>query len=56
VIGIAPSELKRMSLWEFYAMRAGWIAANTSPETDKGGGPLTDSEFKRLAAFVDTVQ
>jgi len=45
-----------MSLWEFHAMRVGWVNANKSQDEDKGGGPLSDAEFNRLAAFVDTVQ
>ena len=38
-------------------MRVGWVNANkSSQDGDKGGGPLSDAEFNRLAAFVDTVQ
>lgn len=47
---IAPSELVKMSLWEFAAMIQGWNKANAvNPEPD----PLKEADEEALFKFIE---
>lgn len=46
---IAPSELKKLSLWEFAAMVEGWNKANAPAEKT---GELTTEEEDELFEFI----
>lgn len=47
-MGFPPSEVRRMSVWQYMAALEGYIAANTH-EDDKG---LTKAEEDDLAAWL----
>lgn len=38
--GIQPSEAKRLTYWEFTALRHGWNVRHKSPDTADGGPPV----------------
>lgn len=46
--GIQPSEAKRLTLWEFTAMRHNWNERHKSPDDD-GDVELPSEEFVRAA-------
>jgi hypothetical protein len=48
-MGIAPSEFKRMSLWEFQAVTERWIEAH-----DAGGNTLPEAEKDEIWDFLQT--
>lgn len=46
--GRSIEELKRLSLWEFTALKNGWVQANTPPDEDGKPRAPSEAEFEAV--------
>jgi hypothetical protein len=51
-MGVAPSELKRLTVWEFSAVADRWIEAHEA--SDKPGSRLSENEKDELWDWMKT--
>ncbi len=47
-MGFTPSDINKMSLWEFMACRDGWNAAHGSKKDRTGGDDFKDEDLREL--------
>jgi hypothetical protein len=49
-MGWTPAEVRRCTVWEFWAAWEGWLSANT---TESAAAPLTRSELDEIVKTYD---